>query len=311
MIRPENDDAARAREDAFLGDLIPQVTEHLAGQHSGDFDAAAGQERFEEWLAAHTEQPAVPAPRVSVPARGQSWTTKMAMAARADSRLGWFIGALRYLPAPDPAPRAQGTKKYSPGGSLAVAAPGGQGLGVGKGGRRWRLWHWRLWQKHPLLVGVACLLLGVAVQFAGQGVRDYVGQVPAAAVMGLISQEAAAARSHDLGLVERIYMPDAVVTDAGCQSSAPPVSWIGLVQIEDRYRALPAFASLQHVDVELSWDSQNRWASRASATADTIAVLEPAAGQKPQVVVGREGWEFAKTGGQWVITSFTYNLCLP
>jgi hypothetical protein len=164
---------------------------------------------------------------------------------------------------------------------------------------------------HPLFVGVACFLLGVAFQYADQGIRNYVGRVPTATVTGLMSHETAAAKSHDLGLVARIYAPDAVITDAGCQTPGASVPWIGLAHIEDRYRALPAFASLQHADIQLSWESQNRWVSKASASADTIAVLEPADGQKPQFIAGHEHWEFAKADGQWVITSFTYNLCLP
>ncbi len=170
---------------------------------------------------------------------------------------------------------------------------------------------WRGWLTNPLFVGVVCFLLGVAAQYTDQGIRNYVGRVPAATVTGLMGQEAAAARSHDLGLVARIYAPDAVVTDAGCQTPGASVSWIGLARIEDRYRVLPGFASLQHASIQLSWESQNRWVIKASASADTIAVLEPAGGQKPQFIAGHEHWEFAKTGGQWVITSFTYNLCLP
>jgi hypothetical protein len=57
MMTGKNDDAARAREDSFLGELIPQVTEHLAAQHSGEFDAEAGRTRFMTWLAAHTKEP--------------------------------------------------------------------------------------------------------------------------------------------------------------------------------------------------------------------------------------------------------------
>ena len=53
-----NDDAARAREDSFLGELIPQVTEHLAAQRAGEFDAEAGRARFVTWLTAHTKEPA-------------------------------------------------------------------------------------------------------------------------------------------------------------------------------------------------------------------------------------------------------------
>lgn len=56
-----NDDAARARQDAFLDDLIPLATERLAERLAEDFDARAGQARFEAWLAANTREPAIAA----------------------------------------------------------------------------------------------------------------------------------------------------------------------------------------------------------------------------------------------------------
>jgi hypothetical protein len=61
MMTGKNDDAARTLEDSFLGQLVPQVAEHLAARHAGDFDAEAGRARFMTWLAAHTEEPATPA----------------------------------------------------------------------------------------------------------------------------------------------------------------------------------------------------------------------------------------------------------
>lgn len=42
MMTGKNDDAASSREDSFLAELVPQVAEHLAEQHAGDFDAVAG-----------------------------------------------------------------------------------------------------------------------------------------------------------------------------------------------------------------------------------------------------------------------------
>jgi hypothetical protein len=53
MIR-RNDDADRAREDAFLGELIPQVTEQLAERMAGSFNVEIGKARFEDWLALNT-----------------------------------------------------------------------------------------------------------------------------------------------------------------------------------------------------------------------------------------------------------------
>jgi RNA polymerase sigma factor (sigma-70 family) len=61
MMKRKNDNAASAREDSFLAELIPQVAEHLAEQHAGDFDADAGAARFVTWLAAHTREPAASA----------------------------------------------------------------------------------------------------------------------------------------------------------------------------------------------------------------------------------------------------------
>ena len=61
MTKRKNDDAASIREDSFLAGLIPQVAEHLAEQHAGDFDAEAGAARFLTWLAAHTKRPAAAA----------------------------------------------------------------------------------------------------------------------------------------------------------------------------------------------------------------------------------------------------------
>ena len=61
MMSGKNDDTAQAREDSFLAELIPQVTEHLAAQHAEDFDAETGQARFETWIAANTDKAAVPA----------------------------------------------------------------------------------------------------------------------------------------------------------------------------------------------------------------------------------------------------------
>ena len=180
---------------------------------------------------------------------------------------------------------------------------GGDGNGGGKSGRRiWAL------LRHPLFVGVACFALGLAAPH----IQGFITSPPTGAVVNLMNQETVAARTHDLDLVGRIYAPDAVVTDQGCQTPGASTSWVGLTRIKARYHALPGFAWLQHANIQLSWGSGGRWASTAGATADTIEVMEPAsAGQKTQAPTGHEQWAFSKINGQWVIMSFTYNLCLP
>jgi Domain of unknown function (DUF4407) len=93
MIRPGKDDAAR--EDAFLGGLVPQAAEQLAERRSAEFDAAAGQARFEAWLGAHTMEPALPAPRVraaALRAAGTAWIRRF---------VTWLAGALHAIRRPE------------------------------------------------------------------------------------------------------------------------------------------------------------------------------------------------------------------
>jgi hypothetical protein len=63
-----DDDTVGIREDSFLGRLVPQVADHLAGQHVGDFDAEAGQARFRTWLTEHAERHAGPGGHAKEPA---------------------------------------------------------------------------------------------------------------------------------------------------------------------------------------------------------------------------------------------------
>ena len=55
----KDEEAASRREDSFLAELVPQVTEHLAEQRARDFDAELGRARFQAWLGAHTFDPDV------------------------------------------------------------------------------------------------------------------------------------------------------------------------------------------------------------------------------------------------------------
>jgi hypothetical protein len=127
-----------------------------------------------------------------------------------------------------------------------------------------------------------------------------------------MDEEVTAGVTHDVDLVNRIYTPDAVVTDAACQTPGVSQTWKGHAQIDGRYRSLPKFLWLQHVFAQVTWDPNDSDASAAYVTADTIGVLSPAASPgKSQSIVGHELWVFARVNAQWQITSFTYNLCLP
>ncbi len=134
----------------------------------------------------------------------------------------------------------------------------------------------------------------------------------ASTVTSLMAQEIAAGETHDTALVDRIYAPGAVVTDAACQSPQDSRTWKGYGQLDARYLGLPRFLWLQHVFAQVTWDPDNSSASTATATAETAGVMLPATRHgKSQSIVGRELWTFARVDGQWRITSFTFNMCVP
>lgn len=87
-------------------------------------------------------------------------------------------------------------------------------------------------------------------------------------------------------------------------------TWRGLGQIRARYHALARFTWLRHFDAEVEWMPDNSRATRAIVRAQTAGVIAPSAGSpKAQYIHGDEVWAFARLGGKWLITSFTYNVC--
>ncbi len=126
-------------------------------------------------------------------------------------------------------------------------------------------------------------------------------------VTNLMDQDVIAAKTHSVALLPQIYAYDAVVVDAGCQSSSPSSVWSGLPAITTRYEGLPTFTLLAHVMVHVTWIPDNSSATRATATSDTSGIALVNGSQLS--LRGHELWTFAKIDGQWRITSFTYNLC--
>jgi hypothetical protein len=162
--------------------------------------------------------------------------------------------------------------------------------------------------KHPLFTAAIGGILGFSLPLL-YGI--IVNPPPASTVADLMNQESLAAKMHNITVVSRIYASDAVVTDAGCQSPGASTVWTGEAQIMSRYNALPAFSSLEHVNVHVNWEPDFSWATKADATAETVGVIVPSGGsQQSQFIVGHEQWTFAHENGHWVITSFTYNLCI-
>lgn len=135
---------------------------------------------------------------------------------------------------------------------------------------------------------------------------------PSTAVIDLMDQEVSAAENHDLALVDRIYAPNAVVTDAACQPGDQHHIWNGRGEIETRYHDLPQFLSLAHIIKQVTLIPNDSSAVKASATASTqgaFVMVAPDGTQKQISLGGKEQWEFSKIGDQWFITKFTFSLC--
>jgi hypothetical protein len=132
----------------------------------------------------------------------------------------------------------------------------------------------------------------------------------ASTVTSLMTREATAGKTRDTALVERIYSPDAVVADAACGQPAQSHAWEGYGQLDARYSTMSKFLWLEHIFAQVTWEPDNSSASTATATAETAGVQLTSDG-KPESISGRELWTFAVVDGQWRITSFTYNMCVP
>jgi len=166
---------------------------------------------------------------------------------------------------------------------------------------------------HAAGLPLVLVILGAAIPIAYSLIHHSLTAPPGiGTVTRLMNEESRAAKAHDVNVASRIYARGAVVTDAGCQTPGASHSWVGRAEIKARYRALPTFLSLHHVNARVFWDPDNRQATTADVTADTIGVLGPSAGsQARQPIAGHELWTFALFDGRWLVTSFTYNLCLP
>lgn len=162
-----------------------------------------------------------------------------------------------------------------------------------------------------IIAGVATIIGTIVGFYLPLVVHKVTDPPPITTVLALMDQEVDAGMRQDLGIVDRIYTSNATVTDAACRTAGASRSWHGRGEIETRYKDLPRFESLHHVDTHVTWAPPDQTASRAEATADTIGVIAPT-GTSPmgQAIYGHEVWVFVKSGHAWAIQSFIYNVCL-
>jgi hypothetical protein len=135
---------------------------------------------------------------------------------------------------------------------------------------------------------------------------------PRTVLIDLMDQEVVVSTNHDLPSVDRIYTPNAVVTDAACQPGDQFQTWNGREEIKTRYHDLPQFLSLAHINKEVTLIPNDSSAVKATATASTqgiFVMVAPNGTQKQISLGGNEHWEFSKIGDQWFITKFTFSIC--
>lgn len=133
---------------------------------------------------------------------------------------------------------------------------------------------------------------------------------PASVVTVQMMKEAAAARARKPADVIGLYARNAVIRDAACGIGERPQTWRGLGQILQRYLTLPAFSSLRHVDVHVTFTPDSALATSATATARTAGITAPSARFPHGIKLGgTESWVFINANGIWLIRSFAYDLC--
>jgi hypothetical protein len=175
---------------------------------------------------------------------------------------------------------------------------------------------------------IAALIVGSATYFAASGPSAGLSPTPtptptrprpetvgphASVVTVLMAQEATAATAAHAADAIRLYAATAFVRNAGCLTAdGSSYTWQGLDQILQRYIQLPQFASLRHVDAQVRFIPDNERATKATATAQTVGFIKPSPSfPEGQSIHGNEAWTFICVNRKWLISSFTYNECVP
>jgi ketosteroid isomerase-like protein len=140
-------------------------------------------------------------------------------------------------------------------------------------------------------VAVSIVALLVALPVSTDSIRE------------LIDREAVSVVDGDLDSAVLLYAEDAVIRDA---RSDPPEVWVGISEIRQRYRSLPRFLELAHVDKTVTVDAAGDF---ARVTASTVGAIVNTDGSSSRIhSVDGEVWSLRKIGGRWQVVSFSYNL---
>lgn len=126
-------------------------------------------------------------------------------------------------------------------------------------------------------------------------------------VENLMQRDIYMAKTHDVSPIQSVYAYNAVVVDSGCQTNSQPTVWSGLPNITNRYESLPQIVTLDHATPQIRWIPDDSSATMAIATASTTGtVMQNGSSYE---LKGNELWEVTQINGQWLVTSFTFDLC--
>jgi hypothetical protein len=126
-------------------------------------------------------------------------------------------------------------------------------------------------------------------------------------VTNLMEQDIRMAKTGDLSSIQSVYAYNAVVVDSGCKTASQPTIWAGIQNIMNRYEMLPQIVTLDHSNIHINWIPDDSSATMAVATASTTGTAKLNGSSFD--LNGNEVWEVSNINGQWLVTSFTFDLC--
>jgi hypothetical protein len=162
---------------------------------------------------------------------------------------------------------------------------------------------------------VVCSVAALIIGIIGLHVANKAIPPNSTPVRKLIELESLSVVNNDIDQILALYTPDAFIEDwqgeqdkrASGNSNGPKTIWSGLDEIRMRYLNLPKFVSLTHVGIIINFDNTKEMARATASTRGSYLDTETNA----QIYISSnegERWTFEKTGGKWLITSFTYNV---
>lgn len=168
-------------------------------------------------------------------------------------------------------------------------------------------------QRHFLTAIISAVVTGLVALGGPPLFSAVVGPPSQETIDQVLNQSDQAAITRDADLVRQIYLPDAILVDAGCNDGTPG-SLQGVDAIIPFYtNPQVTYVELQHFITSLQWNGQWRWeiseARVSTSGVDVAKVAHPDGTQVTEDVASKNQWTIDNVNGQWRIANFTFNVC--